>query len=72
VQADLTTYDGVETVYRAIQATGRPVEAIALNAGIGVGGSLKTRVQGAAAKVLPATANAAQHRALTEPGSGTE
>lgn len=38
VQADLATYDGVETLYRAIQAAGRPVDAIAINAGIGVGG----------------------------------
>lgn len=38
VQADLATYDGVETLYSQIQATGRPVEAIAINAGVGVGG----------------------------------
>jgi uncharacterized protein len=38
VQADLATYDGVEELYSKIQATGRPVEAIAINAGVGVGG----------------------------------
>lgn len=38
VQADLATYDGVETLYSKIQAIGRPVEAIAINAGVGVGG----------------------------------
>jgi short-subunit dehydrogenase len=38
VQADLATYDGVETLISQIQATGRPVEAIAINAGVGVGG----------------------------------
>lgn len=38
VQADLATYDGVEALYRHIQKTGRPVEAIAINAGVGVGG----------------------------------
>lgn len=38
VQADLATYDGVEQLYSAIQSTGRPVEAIAINAGVGVGG----------------------------------
>ena len=38
VQTDLATYDGVEQLYAAIQATGRPVDALALNAGIGVGG----------------------------------
>ncbi len=38
VEADLATYDGVETLYHQIQMTGRPVEAIAINAGVGVGG----------------------------------
>lgn len=38
VQTDLATYDGVETLYNQIQATGRPIEAIAINAGVGVGG----------------------------------
>lgn len=38
VQADLATYDGVETLYRQIKQTNRPVEAIAINAGVGVGG----------------------------------
>lgn len=38
VQADLATYDGVETLYSKIKATNRPVEAIAINAGVGVGG----------------------------------
>uniref|UniRef100_B8HT40 Short-chain dehydrogenase/reductase SDR n=1 Tax=Cyanothece sp. (strain PCC 7425 / ATCC 29141) TaxID=395961 RepID=B8HT40_CYAP4 len=38
VQADLATYDGVEALYHQIRATGRPIEAIAINAGVGVGG----------------------------------
>jgi short-subunit dehydrogenase len=38
VQADLATYDGVEQLYAAVQATGRPLAAAALNAGIGRGG----------------------------------
>lgn len=38
VQADLATYDGVEALYSQIKATGQPVEAIAINAGVGVGG----------------------------------
>ncbi|MEG4408692.1 SDR family NAD(P)-dependent oxidoreductase [Microcoleus sp. MON2_D5] len=38
VQADLATYDGVETLYNQIKATNRPVDAIAINAGVGVGG----------------------------------
>lgn len=39
VQVDLATYDGVETLYSQIQKTGRPVDAIAINAGIGVDGA---------------------------------
>jgi len=39
VQADLRTYDGVEQLYAAIVATGRPVDAAALNAGVGQGGA---------------------------------
>lgn len=38
VQADLATYEGVETLYDRIKATGQPVDAIAINAGVGVGG----------------------------------
>jgi len=38
VQADLATYDGVEALYSKIKATNRPVDAIAINAGVGVGG----------------------------------
>jgi short-subunit dehydrogenase len=46
VQADLATYEGVETLYKQIQAAGRPVDAIAINAGVGVGGEFtKTDLQ---------------------------
>jgi uncharacterized protein len=38
VQVDLATREGVETLYQRIRGTGRPVEAIALNAGVGVAG----------------------------------
>jgi len=38
VRADLATYEGVETLYERIRATGRPIDAIAINAGVGVGG----------------------------------
>ncbi len=38
IQADLATYDGVEDLWEAIEETGRPVDAIAINAGVGVGG----------------------------------
>jgi len=38
VRADLATYEGVEQLYAEIQAAGRPVDVIALNAGRGLGG----------------------------------
>lgn len=38
VQADLAEYEGVEGLWRAIGATGRPVEVLALNAGVGLAG----------------------------------
>lgn len=38
VQTDLATYDGVEQLYQQIQSAERPVDAIAINAGVGVGG----------------------------------
>jgi uncharacterized protein len=42
VQVDLATADGVERLYERIGAAGRPVDAIALNAGIGAGGAFAT------------------------------
>jgi uncharacterized protein len=39
VQVDLSSYDGVEQLYAAVVAIGRPVSAAALNAGIGQGGA---------------------------------
>lgn len=42
VQADLTTYEGVEQLYQAIEATRRPVDAIAINAGVGASGEFAT------------------------------
>jgi short-subunit dehydrogenase len=38
VRVDLATYDGVQQLYDAIRATGRPLEALAVNAGVGVSG----------------------------------
>jgi short-subunit dehydrogenase len=39
VRADLSTYEGVEQLYAQIQARGRTVDALLLNAGVGVGGA---------------------------------
>ncbi len=38
LQVDLASYDGVEKLYAKIKAMGRPIAAIAINAGVGVGG----------------------------------
>jgi uncharacterized protein len=38
VQSDLSTYEGVEKLWSAIESTGRPVDAIAINAGVGAYG----------------------------------
>lgn len=38
VQADLATYEGVDEFWQAVEATGRKIDAIAINAGVGVGG----------------------------------
>ncbi|MDF5712011.1 MAG: SDR family NAD(P)-dependent oxidoreductase [Nostoc sp. S4] len=46
VQTDLATYDGVEMLYDKIKAIGQPVDAIAINAGVGIGGEFtKTDLQ---------------------------
>jgi short-subunit dehydrogenase len=42
VRADLATDDGLDELYRSIDADGRPVDAVALNAGIGAGGAFST------------------------------
>ena len=38
VTADLADKEGVDTLWRAIEATGRPVDIACINAGVGVGG----------------------------------
>jgi len=42
VQVDLATDEGVHALFRRIKIAGRPVDALALNAGIGVGGAFAT------------------------------
>lgn len=37
--ADLSTHEGVETLVQAVRRTGRPLDALAINAGIGAGGA---------------------------------
>ncbi len=38
VQCDLATFEGVDQFWKAVEASGRKVDAAALNAGVGVGG----------------------------------
>src|SRR3954451_23366473 len=38
VQVDLSTYEGCEALVSQVASTGRPIEALALNAGVGSGG----------------------------------
>ncbi|MBV9483370.1 MAG: SDR family NAD(P)-dependent oxidoreductase [Acidobacteria bacterium] len=38
VKVDLSTFEGVEQLWAEIGSSGRPVDAIAINAGVGVGG----------------------------------
>jgi short-subunit dehydrogenase len=42
VQADLATDEGVDELYGRIRSAGRPLDAVALNAGIGAGGAFAT------------------------------
>jgi uncharacterized protein len=42
VQVDLATPEGVEQLHARIAAAGRPVDAVALNAGVGAGGAFAT------------------------------
>jgi short-subunit dehydrogenase len=44
-RVDLATEAGVIELYRHIQNTGRPVDALALNAGIGAGGAFATETK---------------------------
>jgi uncharacterized protein len=45
VRVDLARPEGVEKLFEQILATGRPVDAIALNAGIGAGGAFATETE---------------------------
>jgi short-subunit dehydrogenase len=46
VRVDLAGVDGVEGLYGKVKACGRPLDAAALNAGIGAGGSfVETRAE---------------------------
>ncbi|MGW0578357.1 SDR family NAD(P)-dependent oxidoreductase [Streptomyces sp. NPDC002920] len=42
LHADLSTYDGVEDLWKQVQEIGRPLDIAVLNAGISIGGSFAT------------------------------
>lgn len=42
IQVDLATFDGVEDLYAKIKNLGRPIDSVAINAGVGVGGEFLT------------------------------
>jgi uncharacterized protein len=43
VQADLATREGVDEIWQRVEAMGRPIDAIAINAGVGVDGPFLRR-----------------------------
>jgi short-subunit dehydrogenase len=43
LQADLATHEGVHELISTINSAGRPIDAIALNAGVGVSGPFRKR-----------------------------
>ncbi|WP_329200738.1 MULTISPECIES: SDR family NAD(P)-dependent oxidoreductase [unclassified Streptomyces] len=63
VRADLALYDGVETLCRAISGTGRPVSALALNAGVGSGGAFLDTDLSDDARVIDLNVTATVHLA---------
>jgi uncharacterized protein len=58
VQVDLRTPDGAAQLYTAATSLARPLDAVALNAGVG---------QGVANRVLPDKVKAMTHRQVAEP-----
>ena len=42
VQVDLSVYEGVESLYTEVKGLNRPLDAVAINAGVGVGGNFAT------------------------------
>jgi uncharacterized protein len=73
VEADLATYDGVEKLYDKIKATGKPVDAIAINAGVGVGGDFASETDlKDELNLINLNVISTQHRKISEPGSGNK
>lgn len=60
-QTDLATFDGVQSCYEAVIATGRPVDAAALNAGVGQGGAFVDTDVAALLQVVQLNATSTMH-----------
>lgn len=68
-QVDLATYDGVEELHAAIQGTARSLDAVAINAGIGVAGDFASNELADELRLLNLNITGAVHLArLVLPG----
>lgn len=63
VQVDLAAYDGVEELYKVIKEQGRAVDALALNAGVGVSGDFIESNLGAELEMIGLNINSVVHLA---------
>ncbi|MCF6521995.1 SDR family oxidoreductase [Streptomyces sp. JJ36] len=76
VPADLATYDGVEKLCAAVRATGRPVDVLVLNAGVGQGGAFLDTELADQARVIDLNVSGTVHLAhrllpgMVERGAG--
>jgi short-subunit dehydrogenase len=63
VQVDLATYDGVEQLVHQMRADGRAVDAIAINAGVGVGGAFAEQDLGEVLNLIALNVTSSVHLA---------
>lgn len=63
VRADLTRYDEVERLWTAAVAAGRPLDAVAVNAGVGVGGAFRETSLEAELKLVELNVTSSVHLA---------
>jgi short-subunit dehydrogenase len=61
VRCDLATYDGCEQLYQAVVESGRNVDAVILNAGVGVGGAFVLNSLEDELKMISLNCNAVVH-----------
>jgi short-subunit dehydrogenase len=61
VRVDLATYDGVEELHDALKTLGRPLDALAVNAGVGVSGEFAENDLAAELKLVNLNVTSAVH-----------